>query len=82
MRLAVERTASDEGRYSLIATGVVLVVREIDEAEAARRQHPHDPVVLELRAFGQRLVGLRWHLPYDASANRSRRAHFSKISHR
>ena len=64
--VAVARSASDEGRYSLIATGVlVLVVREIDEGEAARGEQAQDAVVLELDAFGQRLVGLRWHLPYD-----------------
>src|SRR6185436_20795575 len=34
----------------------------------AGRQHPHDAVVLERGAVGQRLVGLRWHLPYDTHA--------------
>src|SRR4051812_29849592 len=46
---------------------VVLVVREVNEREAAVREHAQDAVVLELRAFGQRLVGLRGHLPYDTA---------------
>jgi hypothetical protein len=45
--------------------GVVLVVRQVDEREAAGRQQARDAVVLELRAFGER-VGGRRHLPYDS----------------
>ena len=41
----------------------LFVVREVHEREAARGDHPQHPVVLELKAFGQRLVGLRGHSP-------------------
>jgi len=46
---------------------VLLVVREVDERKAAGREHAHDAVVLEPRAFGERLVGLRGHLLYDSA---------------
>ena len=44
---------------------VLLVVREVDEGEAAGGEHADDAVFLKLRAVRERLVGLRWHLPYD-----------------
>ena len=42
---------------------VAVVVREVDDREAARRQHFRDAIGLELVALGQRQVGLRRHVP-------------------
>ena len=45
-----------------------VVLGKVDKGKSADREHALNAVALQLRAVGERLVGLRWHLPYDSSA--------------
>ena len=52
------RSTSDDGRYSLIATGTPgLVERAIDDRESAAADLPVDPIVQQLIPAGEGLVG-------------------------